>query len=322
MGKVKYFKTLPENQKYLYKGFASVGKKEGMLCDECGAYIQNIVTVVGSVDHIDYHLGLTCCEKQAKIDNGVDLDDNVTMKVKFWKSRLAKLAKFRKDFDHAHREDTIAIQGEFWYNPREKQAKLDFGFLYENGDWYWMHDDFPITKIYNKVKETFADIWDQVDWMGMDECAKMETSAEVYQTISSGKLKLSAWNEWCKIHYSEWDQKSDVRRAVESAIQASGYSYGKDKAVKLPQWFDPTDYQQKIFDEIVNDLADNNNLYRSEDLKVTEFVVTNEEALKRQKLGDAYKSKKDQVLEVTEDYKAGKITVDEFIAKIQEIEHK
>ena len=148
MAKIKYFKTLPENQYYCYKDFASVGKQEGCLCDECGTYIQNIVTVVGSVDHIEYHLGLTCCEKQAKIDDGVKFGKDVPLKVKFWKSRLSKLRKFRKEFDNRHKDDTIAIQGKFFYNPQEKQAKIDFGFLYGDGNWCWMYEDFPITKIY------------------------------------------------------------------------------------------------------------------------------------------------------------------------------
>ena len=61
----KYFKSLPD-QLYLYKRFDSVKKKEGCECDECGAWLQNIVTVVGSVDHLEYRLGLTCCEKSSK----------------------------------------------------------------------------------------------------------------------------------------------------------------------------------------------------------------------------------------------------------------
>lgn len=272
MAKIKYFKTLPENQYYYYKDFESVGKQEGCLCEECGTYIQNIVTVVGSVDHIEYHLGLTCCEKQAKIDDGVKFGKDVPLKVKFWKSRLSKLRKFRKDFDNCHKDDTIAIQGKFFYNPREKQAKIDFGFLYGDGNWRWMYEDFPITKIYNKVKETFADVWDQVDWMGMDACATMETSAEVYKALKEGTVKCQDWNAWCETHYPEWDQKNAVSRAIKIGIQSANYAYGKDTPVKLPAWFQPNEYQKSIFDEVVATMA-KDSIYREEDLKATEFIV-------------------------------------------------
>lgn len=274
MAKVKYFRTLPENQYYGYKNFSSVGKQEGCLCDECGTYIQNIVTVVGSVDHIEYRLGLTCCEKQAKIDDGVKFGKDVPLKVKFWKSRISKLRKFRKEFDKKHKDNTIAIQGRFFYDSRERQAKIDFGFLYEDGNWWWMHEDFPITKIYNKVKETFADIWDQVDWMGMDACATMETSAEVYKAMKDGTVKCYDWSEWCKTHYPEWDQRNSVRRAIERGIQSVNYAYGKDHSVKLPAWFQPNEYQKSIFDEIINGLgSDPASIYSLDDLKATEFIV-------------------------------------------------
>ena len=107
-------------------------------------------------------------------------------------------------------DDTIAIQGKFFYNPQEKQAKIDFGFLYGDGNWCWMYEDFPITKIYNKVKETFADVWDQVDWMGMDACAEMETSAEVYKALKEGTVKCQDWSTWipgCSTGLRLWNRR-------------------------------------------------------------------------------------------------------------------
>ena len=275
MGKIKYFRTLPENQKYLYKSFASVTKNEGVCCDECGTFIQNIVTVVGSVDHISYNLGLTCCEKQAKIDGGLDLDDKVAVQVKFWKSRINKLKKFRKDFDKANREDTVAILGKFMYDRYKKIAKVDFGFLYKQGEWYWMHSNFPITKIFNKVKDTFSDIWDKVDWMGMDECAKMETSAEVYNAITSQVVKCYDFDYWTKTKYPEWEQKNTIRWTLECAVRDAGYQYGPGKRIKLMPSFNPYEYPEGLFDEIAKGIK----WVEHPAFEQSEFIVTNAAAL-------------------------------------------
>lgn len=256
MGKVKYFRNLPD-QKYLYKGFAAVGAKEGTTCDECGAYIQNIVTVVGSVDHQTYNLGLTCCEKSSKGLKNIDFDDKVAIRVKYWKGRLSKLARFRKAFDKSNNPENskvVAIQGTFAYNPRQKCTVLDFGFLYEGGDWYWMHEDYVITGLFNKVKETFADVWDQIDWMGMDACAKMETSQEIYKALTTGTVKGADWNKWCEEKYPEWDRQNVVKRAIETAVRESYYHFGPGVNLKLPKWFDATKYED-IFDDILKSIT-------------------------------------------------------------------
>lgn len=277
----RYFNSLPEGQIYLYKNFIAVGKMEGTICDECGAYIRNIVTVVGSVDHIEYELGLTCCEKQGKVGD-VKFDDKVGMQVKFWKSRLSKLNKFRKDFDKMISEDSRlnqngkpdVIQGKFTYDIRKKCALIDFGALYPNGNWRWLHEDFPITKIYDKVKDVFADVWDQIDWMGFDDCASVSTSKDVCEILQT--KKWCGWNKWNEVNYPDWDQKSDCRGAIELAIDGSGHRYGPGVSVKLPKWFNPYDYPEGLFDEVVVKMS-----LEYPALDQTEFIITNDEALKR-----------------------------------------
>lgn len=317
MGKIKYFRTLPEGQKYYFKSFTTYPSKQGTTCDECGAYIVNVVTVVGSVDKISYNLGSTCCEKAAKGLKDIDLDDEVAVRVKFWKGRLAKLTRFRKSFDKAHKENTIAIQGQFFYNSREKQAKMDFGFLYEDGSWWWMHEDFPITKIYNKVKEEFADIWDQVDWMGMDACAKMETSAEVYQAMKDGTVKATDWNNWNDKHYVEWSQKNEIKWYLENAYRRN-YQYGPGVKIVMDKDFDPFKYPEGMFDEVVANLGG----VKHPEFEQSEFVVTNKEALKRYEMGDNYvarKSKSEKIAELVKLYNEGKLTSDEVLKRAEEI---
>lgn len=70
---------------------------EGCECDECGAWLQNIVTVVGSVDHITYHLGLTCCEKASKGMKDISLDDKTAQAVKYWKRESISSRHFIKN---------------------------------------------------------------------------------------------------------------------------------------------------------------------------------------------------------------------------------
>lgn len=103
-------------------------------------------------------------------------------------------------------------------------------------------------------------------------CATMETSAEVYKALKEGAVKCQDWNTWCETHYPEWDQKNDVRVAIERGIQSANYAYGKDTPVKLLAWFQPNEYQKSIFDEVVATVS-KDSLYREEDLKATEFIV-------------------------------------------------
>lgn len=263
MGKIKYFRSLPD-QVYLYKRFDSVGKKEGCECDECGAWLQNIVTVVGSVDHLEYHLGLTCCEKSSKGMKDVKLDDKTTQYVKYWKKRLSQLKKFRKDFDKARAfGKVISIGGSFDYNVQRKQAQLDFYFLYEDGDWLYMHQDFPITGFYNKVKETFEDVWDSIDWGPYKECADAETSKEVWDLLHKGNIQFD-WDKYTRENFPEWDRKCTVRAAIRQSIDYN-IGWGEGKTVKLPIWFNKEEYND-IFDEVLKSYQ------RYQDLDKTNFV--------------------------------------------------
>lgn len=251
MAKEKYFRSLPD-QLYLYKRFDSVGKKEGCECDECGAWLQNIVTVVGSVDHLEYHLGLTCCEKSSKGMKNINLDDKTTQYVKYWKKRLNQLKNFRKDFDKKMAYGkVIAILGSFYYNVQKKTTSIDFTFLYEGGDWWRMNSDVSITGYYNKVKETFADVWDIVDWKGYEDCAAATTSKEVWDILhdNSRNVRLRDFNKRTEEDYPEWNRCCTVRAAIRQSFDYNT-GWGEGKTIKLPVWFNKDEYDD-IFDKVL-----------------------------------------------------------------------
>ena len=260
MGKTKYFKSLPD-QIYLYKRFDSVGKMEGCECDECGAWLQNIVTVVGSVDHLDYHLGLTCCEKASKGMKNISLDDKTAQYVKYWKKRLNQLKNFRKKFNNSFNDpNTIATLGEFHYNSQKKTCSVDFTFLENNGNWWCMHENFCISGFYDRVKEEFKDVWDKIDWAGYKPCADAKDSKEVWNWLHDkvNEAYFMDFNKRTERDYPEWDRKSTVRLAIRQSIDY-GTGWGEGVSVKLPRWFDAHVYED-IFEEVLQSYGGYQNL--------------------------------------------------------------
>lgn len=251
MGKIKYFRELPD-QIYLYKRFDSVDKMHGCSCDECGAWLQNIVTVTGSVDHIDYHLGLTCCEKASKGMKNISLDDKTAQRVKYWKKRLNQLKNFRKKFDSNYNDpDLVAVLGEFHYNSSQKTCSMDFTFLNKWGQWWCTHENFCISGFYSKVKEEFKDVWDKIDWAWYKPCADAEDSKEVWEFLhdkANVNLFLS-FDARTRRDYPEWSRESDVRIAIRQSFDYSS-GWGEGVSVNLPRWFDARAYAD-IFDDVL-----------------------------------------------------------------------
>ena len=266
MGKVKYFKSLPD-QLYIYKRFDSVGKMEGCECDECSAWLQNIVTVVGSVDHITYHLGLTCCEKASKGMKDISLDDKTAQAVKYWKKRINRLKAFHKKFlSFYNNSNNIAVLGDFHYNAQKRTCSVDFTFLEDNGDWWCMHENFCISGFYNRVKEEFKDVWDRIDWAWYKPCADANDSKEVWEWLhnKSNESSFMDLNKRTETYYPEWSRKSDVRCAIRQSFDYNT-GWGEGKTVKLPRWFNKDEYED-IFDEVLNTYGG----YK--DLEKTNFV--------------------------------------------------
>lgn len=251
MGKTKYFRTLPD-QLYLYKRFDSVGKMDGCECDECGAWLQNIVTVVGSVDHKDYHLGLTCCEKSSKGMKDVRLDDKTTQYVKYWKKRLNQLKKYRKEFDQKNTKDVVGILGEFYYNAQKKTTSLNFIFLYDGGNWWQMGNTLTISGYYKTVKETFKDVWDKIDWAFYQDCADAKDSGEVWGILhdKSRETVYLNFDKRTERDYPEWDRECTVHNAIRQSFDYNT-GWGEGKTIKLPIWFNKEEYED-IFDKVLN----------------------------------------------------------------------
>jgi len=72
--------------------FTSVGKNEGCLCDRCGTYISNIVTV-HYVEGMTINYGQDCFEKLCKESKLNDYG------MKIMKKGLTKLAKYTKEYE-------------------------------------------------------------------------------------------------------------------------------------------------------------------------------------------------------------------------------
>jgi len=95
--------------KIKYISFASVGKNEGCLCDRCGQYIKNIVTV-GYADGLTLNYGQDCFDKLWKgsnlNDQGRKLFRKALKRLKEYQSRYERwqndsnCEEFQKEFEN------------------------------------------------------------------------------------------------------------------------------------------------------------------------------------------------------------------------------
>lgn len=115
-----------------------------------------------------------------------------------------------------------------------------------------MNNDVSITGYYNKVKETFADVWDKIDWKGYEDCAAATSSKEVWDILhdNSHNTRLRNFSKRTEEDYPEWDRYCTVRNVIHQSLDYST-GWGEGKTVKLPRWFNKDEYED-IFDKVLN----------------------------------------------------------------------
>ena len=97
MDKIKYFKTLPE-QEYIFANFFTCGEGTGLCCADCGTYITKVVQVMGKADRHIYYLGTVCCDKISK-DRSVFLTPLSVQRKKIFMNAFKKFQKIRNELE-------------------------------------------------------------------------------------------------------------------------------------------------------------------------------------------------------------------------------